>query len=434
MSRFLKIVGVIVVGVLLGAGQILSSGVFYLLLIYSVLGYLLWVFSKEEDKRFILILFISGLILRIFLSVFSYILTLAQYGGGGFLSGDAELYSDKGWEIAQSWLDPLKNPFPRISYGINVYTYLVAFFYYFFGHNTFIPKFINCLFGTMSGIIIYHISKHLFNIKIARLSAIFVVFSPSLIRWSIDSLKDPTLVFFLTLFFLILLKFQKKKWIYFVPLICIVLILEKLENPLYIICAIILACAFFINLRVKLLIKAGIIFLIILVFLFYSLETSNIKDRAKEYVKKIAFHQVTQAVYARSGYFIYNPAIYEGGEINIFSVILSYTKGLSYALFSPFLWRISSEPQLTSYPQILLWYFLFPFIIVGILLSLRYKIRETFPLILYIFLATSLLALAEGNVGAVFRHRDWISPFFLAFAAAGLVWVFDIRIRGKFWG
>ncbi len=423
VNRFLKIFGIILVGVLLGVGQIASPGFICLLSIYIILGYLLWKYSKEEDKRFILILFVSGILLRVVLSLFLYSQSYAQ-GYSGFSSGDAAVYSERAWQIAQFWLDPDKYSFPRIRHGINGYTYIIAFFYSLFGYSPLVAKFINCLLGTASGILIFYITKDIFNAKIAKLSAIFVVFSPSLIRWSIDTLKDPLVIFLIILFFWILKKFQEKKWFFLIPSIFVVILLKILGNPLYTILLFILVYAFFIVLRLKPLKIVGLIFLVFSVILFSNLIDLNPRDLAQELIKKAAHYQKMQAVSDEAGYLIYENTTAMEGRINLISIPLSYIKGLSYALFSPFPWAITSRLQLFAYPQILMWYFLFPFTIIGIILTLRYKTKDISPLIIYIFLSSSLLALAEGNIGGVFRHRDWISPFFLMFAAIGLIWVF----------
>lgn len=430
-SRFLKISGLILIGFLIGGGNIISPGFICLFFVYIILGYLLWRHSKAEDKRFILILFVSGILLRVVLSLFLYSQSYIQ-GYSGFLSGDASVYSERAWQIAQFWQDPIKNPFPRIRHGINGYTYCIAFFYALFGYSPLVLKFINPLLGTVSGILIFYITKDIFNVKVARLSAIFVVFSPSLIRWSVDILKDPLITFLIILFFLILIKFQEKKWIYLIPLIFVVLILMTLGNPLYPILAFILVYGFFIVLRLRPLKIVGLIFLLYSIILFSNFRDLNPINLTQESLKKAATYQQIQAVTDEAGYFIYDNTAISEGRINLISLSLSYLKGLSYALFSPFPWTITSRLQLFAYPQILMWYFLFPFVIIGILLSLRYKIKGTSAIIAFIFLTSSLLALVEGNIGTVFRHRDWIGPFFLIFAAVGLVWVFSGR-KDKIW-
>ena len=431
MTRSLSILLIIFLSLLLGVGQIVSPGFICLLFIYIILGYLLWKYSKEEDKRFILVLFVSGIFLRATLSFVLYSLSYAQ-GYSGFLSGDAGIYSKRAWQLAQFWLDPLKNSFPLTSYGMNGYTYFNAFFYSLFGYGPLVLKFINCLLGTASGILIFYIAKDIFNAKIARLSAIFVVFSPSLIRWSIDVLKDPMINFLIILFFWILIKLREKKWFYLIPSIFVVLIIKILGNPLYPILAFMLVFVFFMVLRSKPLKIVVLIFLICSIILIFYLTDMNPRDQAQELLKKAAFYQKLQAQSDEAGYFLYGNTTITEGRINLISLPLSYLKGLSYALFSPFPWAMTSHLQLFAYPQILLWYFLFPFVLIGVLLSLRYKIKGTLAVIVFIFLVSSLLALVEGNIGSVFRHRDWISPFFLIFAVTGLVWVFGSR-KDKLW-
>ena len=431
VNHFLKILSLILVGFLIGGGSIVSPGLTFILFVYVAVGYLIWKFSKSEDRRFLLILYVSGILLRVVLSLIFYSQAYAQ-GYSGFLSGDARIYSDKAWEIAQYWLDPANHIFPRKMYGINGYTYMGAFIYSLFGYVPLVLKFINCLLGTASGLLVFSLTKNIFNVKIARLSAIFVVFSPSLIRWSIDSLKDPLIIFLLMLFFWILIKLHKKKWLYLIPLILIILLIKLLGNPLYTILGFTLVLAFFTALKSKP-IKIAVLLLllcsIIFVFILFRLNPIN---ETYDVLRNAAIYQTAQARSDEAGYYIYeNTRILEGG-LDLFSLPLSYLKGLSYALFSPFPWAVASRLQLFAYPQILLWYFLFPFVLIGFTLSFRYKIRGTLAVWVFIFLVSSLLAFVEGNIGSVFRHRDWISPLFLMFAASGLVWIFN-RDKVKVW-
>ena len=65
-----------------------------------------------------------------------------------------------------------------------------------------------------------------------------------------------------------------------------------------------------------------------------------------------------------------------------------------------------------------------PGILYGIIWSLRFKGKETGLLIFFIACIYSLMALTEGNIGSVFRHRDWVTPFGLMFAALGFIRIF----------
>ncbi|MDD4979766.1 MAG: hypothetical protein PHC54_00640 [Candidatus Omnitrophica bacterium] len=107
-------------------------------------------------------------------------------------------------------------------------------------------------------------------------------------------------------------------------------------------------------------------------------------------------------------------------EIRWASFFISYCKGLIYVLFSPFFWSVNSVSQLMIYPQAVFWWGIMPCIIYGMIWSIKFKRKETVFIILFIGIFYSVLALTEGNVGALLRHKDWVTPFCLMFAAIGI--------------
>jgi len=99
-------------------------------------------------------------------------------------------------------------------------------------------------------------------------------------------------------------------------------------------------------------------------------------------------------------------------------------KGWFHLMLEPLPSSIKSLTMLASSFQMILWYPLIPFSIIGILLSLRYKFKESFILLLYFLFMGSALAVSGGNVGTTFRLRDTITPLFLLFSSVGIISVF----------
>ncbi|MFA5089601.1 MAG: hypothetical protein WC510_01050 [Candidatus Omnitrophota bacterium] len=154
--------------------------------------------------------------------------------------------------------------------------------------------------------------------------------------------------------------------------------------------------------------------------------------------EKVISIQKSQLIGARSGYRIYPDRFYVSddighvGKITIAEFVISYSKGIAYALFSPFLWADSSKTNLIIYSQMLLYYILFPFLLLGILTALRYKWRDIFYLLIFLFCTLSMYALFEGNIGTVFRHRDILMVIFIIFITIGISNSVNIlRINGK---
>lgn len=106
---------------------------------------------------------------------------------------------------------------------------------------------------------------------------------------------------------------------------------------------------------------------------------------------------------------------------------LSYLPvGLTYALFAPFPWGIERRLDLLAVPEMLLWYVVFA-AAVSTLWTHRTQWRELAPLAAYVAGTMFMFALAEGNVGTLFRHRAMVIPATVVLAAPTLVTVASWR-------
>lgn len=95
-------------------------------------------------------------------------------------------------------------------------------------------------------------------------------------------------------------------------------------------------------------------------------------------------------------------------------------KGLSYALFAPFPWAPRRALDLLTVPEMLAWYLVL-FAAVVTLWRERLRLRALAPIALYVGLVVVVLALAEGNVGILFRHRAMLIQYTMLLAAPTLL-------------
>jgi hypothetical protein len=94
--------------------------------------------------------------------------------------------------------------------------------------------------------------------------------------------------------------------------------------------------------------------------------------------------------------------------------------GLAFFLFAPFPWAIESVLQLATLPEVLLWYALVPFTVLG-LRDLRHRQYSAGLLLVGVLaIVVSSYALVEGNFGTAYRHRSQVLPLFFVFAGRGL--------------
>ncbi len=90
-------------------------------------------------------------------------------------------------------------------------------------------------------------------------------------------------------------------------------------------------------------------------------------------------------------------------------------------LLAPFPWQIRNLRMVATSLEQPIWWYLFPFVIVGFLFLLRNKhVREFIPLLVYAPVLTLLFSVVQGNMGTAYRMRIQVLPFYLMMAAVGL--------------
>jgi hypothetical protein len=97
-------------------------------------------------------------------------------------------------------------------------------------------------------------------------------------------------------------------------------------------------------------------------------------------------------------------------------------KGLLYMIAAPFPWDTAKPTQRVTIPDMLLWYAALLLAAVALVVYRRRWRLLVLP-VGYLVGIGLLLALVEGNVGSLFRHRAMLIPFTTMFSAAGAVWL-----------
>ena len=94
--------------------------------------------------------------------------------------------------------------------------------------------------------------------------------------------------------------------------------------------------------------------------------------------------------------------------------------GLVYFLLSPFPWQVFTPRQVMAVPDVLIWYTLLPFVVLGLATMIRHRFRDAAMLLLCIAGITILYSLVEGNIGIIFRHRSQVIAPLMVFAGVGI--------------
>ncbi len=421
---------IIVAAVLVGVfHDYLASLAFFVLITAGIIQGIR-VFSDKKDRTFLIGMVAVILVLRMAAAV------LFTFYKDGVLSQDEGLYSKKAFmQVYQrKGVDNATGVFSdfyddrdmlNVNYGNNVFTSGLSWFYQIFGYETFSARMINVFMFILAFIVYYCVVYKVFGEMTAKLSsAIFGVF-PSLAVWSIMVGIDSFVLFLIvTAIFFIMLAVQKKNLFILVPAFAVALIIKPIRLHVAIvlmgcIAVTFLACVFFLFLNRKGKILSVLILLVVAAF-FGPYVLGYIKIHFHGWFNVVVQRQISFARADDSGYLIYPLRCYKYGIISFWDMCLGYFKGMMYTFFSPFPWDIKSTLQLVVVPQMAIWYFICLFALRGAWLGIRRKGIQTLVLLTYILGLTSILALAGWNIGAMFRHRDMVSPFVFVLFAYGI--------------
>jgi 4-amino-4-deoxy-L-arabinose transferase-like glycosyltransferase len=310
-------------------------------------------------------------------------------------------------------------------YQVGIFSYLIAFVYATFSYAPLLIKFANAIFSALTALIIYQLAKDLFGKSVGKLSLLAVMFLPSLFIFSLTSMKDPLVIFLLAIFILLLTKYHRyNKMSFFISAGFIAIIIYLFRESLLPQLSFVLSASLFFSIRVKL--NKKILFLLIVTLVIFS---SGFKYNLLRHfdIAKIANPHMGYVNTAGNNYKIFPEAYYnyqkDIRQITPFELAISFAKGTFHYLFEPFPFRIKTKGEVFAILQTLLWIIIFPFVLLGILQTIRYRYQQAkyIPVISYLLIASAVMAIGEGNVGTVFRHRDTVMPFFIIFGVAGII-------------
>jgi len=378
---------------------------------------------EPEDLRVLFSLFMLALGIRIFTSLFIFLLSY-QYGvAEGFLfSTDAWGYSDKGWYIAQcyKWNIPI-DEYYMATYvaggSVTNYDYWCGLVYHFTGKNPLALFLINCVASSLSSIFLYSLAKRLFGRKVALFSFLLSAFWPSLIMWSTQSFKDPLIVFAIVLFFYSFIQFKEDFKIHFIPVIVLCLfVVWKLSSYTAFSLLLAVGAGILFSVRKKyfpLVIVLGLILLYCgagyLGSKLYQLAGFEFKMSTFEVLDKYRKFRAEG-----------NLAFFSDADLSTpFKALRFLPLGLLFAWFAPFPWQISTI-QLMALPEMLLFYLLFPNLLRGMRLACRKSWGAVSSIIFFMIIMSSILALIEGNSGTLLRHRSYIIYLCFIFISVGI--------------
>lgn len=387
----------------------------------------------KEDWLFLFRLFASALMARVLLGTLIFSFELQDFFGGDALVYDFFGFAQlKGWG-GDRYYRSLANTFVSGGEGAGWgMVYLVAAVYRLVGRNMLAVQFINAVLGAATAIIIFRCAHHVFsNVRVARFAAIGVAFYPSLVLWSAQGLKDGPIVFLLALSILATLKLgEKLSFRYLVILICSLFALLSLRFYVFYMICVAIGGALVIGMQrltAITFVRQFVIIITVGLALTYLGITryANIQYERFGSLQQVQYSRMDASKTAQSGF---------GKDVDVSTAkgaLAAIPMGMLYLLFAPFPWQIDSLRQSITLPEMIIWWASFPLLVLGLWFSIKYRLRQISPILIFTVMLSLAYSVFQGNVGTAYRQRAQLLVFYFIFVAVGYVLLLEKREEKK---
>jgi hypothetical protein len=374
------------------------------------------ILKSKVDRSFLIQLFVAGLLVRMIVgaAIFSFELQ-------NFFGGDAVTYDQLGFELLMSWQGKatIVTTDETVVWGM---PYLVAGIYWIVGRNMLAVQFFNAICGAASAVVVYKCAAHIFqNTAVARSAAVLVAFYPSLILWSSQGLKDAPIVLLLTVTIMATLKLGEKLSVkYGLILACALLGLLSLRFYIFYMVAAAITGAFIIGMKQVTAQNVARQF-VVMIALGLSLTYLGVLRTASAQLEVYGNLETMQrsrqdlASTAQSSFAQDVDVSTTTGALSVIPV------GMVYLLFAPFPWQMANLRQSITLPEMMLWWASFPLLVLGGWFTLKYRLRQALPILLFTTMLTLAYSIFQGNVGTAYRQRSQLLIFYFIFVAVGFV-------------
>lgn len=376
--------------------------------------------NYTDEKEFITTVFLVALALRMAFGLFIHIYELRDFFGG-----DAFSYDLKASEMVQNWLGLSINPDdsffefdPRSGVAWGMY-YLTAIIYFVFGRNIFAAQSFCAVIGAATAPMVYFCARQIFNnLKVARFAAIGIAIFPSFIIWSGQLLKDGLIIFLLVATMTMVIQLQTR-FGYGALGVLVASLLGILSLRFYIFYMVIVAVvgSFFVGLSST---KRSMLRSTLVLFVIgFALAYTGVGQRASielpifTNLERINYSRADLAKSADSGF---------GEDLDVSTTegaLFAIPTGFSVLMFAPYPWQAANLRQAITIPEVLIWWAMIPFLVIGLFYTIKNRLRNAFPILMFSLMLTIAYSLFQGNVGTAYRQRTQIQVFLFVLVGVG---------------
>ncbi|HXT63877.1 MAG TPA: glycosyltransferase family 39 protein [Pyrinomonadaceae bacterium] len=379
--------------------------------------------------RYLLKLFLFALLVRMVIGTCIFV-----FNGQDFFGGDAWTYDFFGAQQVLAWggdkyaqinVDHFTGTGFASAWGM---LYIVGVIYGVIGRNMLAIQFFNSVLGAATAPVIFLCAEEVFkNHRVAKVAGLAVAFYPSLVLWSSQGLKDGPIVFFLALCILATLKLgQKFSASYLLTLTFSLIGVVSFRFYVFYMLIAAIGGSFLIGMRTLTAQSIARQFVVVLVMglsLTYLgvLRSANAQLEQYGNLEQLNRSRQDQATSGGSGF---------AQDVDVSTTsgaLMTIPTGLVYLLFAPFPWQLGSLRQSLTLPEMVIWWAAFPLLILGVWFSLKYRLRQMSPILIFTSMLTLAYSVFQGNVGTAYRQRAQLLVFYFIFVAVGSVLVKEKR-------
>ncbi|MBK8149762.1 MAG: phospholipid carrier-dependent glycosyltransferase [Acidobacteria bacterium] len=397
-----------------------SGAVAVLLIIAMSIPVIVWLRKNTEDGDFLIQLFLGALLVRILFGGFIDTFELLSFFGG-----DALTYDTLGQQInavwfgkasPDDWLSQRAMSTGTPGWGMN---YLVALIYLVTGPNPLAAQSFCAVIGAATSPLVYICSMKIFhNRRVGKLAALLVAFLPAFIIWSGQLLKDGLIIFLLVLAMTMVIRLQKNfSYVAVAVLIFSLFGILSLRFYIFYMVAVSVAGSFIIGQSGSA--RSMARGLILLVIMGIALTYLGVLRTATENFEK--FGNMDQLQSSRSDMAKRGDSGF-GEDLDVSSAegaVVALPIGLLFLMLAPFPWQATSLRQAITMPEMFVWWAMIPLIFTGLAYTIRHKLREAIPILIFTLMLTIAYSIFQGNVGTAYRQRTQIQVFLFMFIAVG---------------
>jgi hypothetical protein len=377
----------------------------------------------DTDKTFLVRLFFGALLIRILVGSLIFLFEWQEFFGGDALTYDFFGYAlTRAWEgdkYFQSLVDLFTGGGAASGWGM---LYMVGSIYKVVGRNPLAVQYVNSVLGAASVPLAYLVSMEIFPSKrVARTTALMTAFFPSLVLWSSQGLKDGPIVFLLILSMLATLKLGNRfTFKYTTALALSLFCLITLRFYIFYIVMIAVVTAFILGRRqltaLSFARQLTIMLVIGLVLGYFGVSRyATMQFEAYGNLNQLQLMRLDASRTAKSGFAEDIDVSTPAGALSTLPL------GISYLMLAPFPWQLGSMRQLITLPEMIVWWSSLPLLVLGLWFTIKHRLREIAPVLVFTTLLTLAYSILQGNVGTAYRQRAQLLVFYFIFVAVGFV-------------